>query len=266
MPGSSLWREPALQAGPPGLRAASSSSSCPRPRGSDTCREPRAVSARTGSSGQSTRGLNALQQNHIWLQPTGKPNNRRQSTKNQHVYVHTHALLPPSSPAVFNRLRVAFWALWVMMLKPALQVLLRLLFQPSPGSRAQFLPPSLTCGCLTCFQQLQGSLYTGRTLHSTSEPAFLIPYRSRYNCPLVRDAASQAEIPVLERKGEGLTGEGGAPAEVAPLAMAPRRDALGAHSSWQTHTEPQQAAEHLSILAPVLGSLPTLQGTVTHTL
>lgn len=82
----------------------------------------------------------------------------------------------------------------------------------------------------------------------------------------MRDAASQAEIPVLERKGEGLTGEGSAPAEVAPLAMAPCRDALGAHSSWQTHTDPQQAAEHLSILAPVLGSLPTLQGTVTHTL
>lgn len=117
MPGSSLWREPALQAGPPGVRAASSSSSSSSSTaaaGQRYLQGPPGVSLPTPAVPhkrrvtQRTRALNALQQNHIWLQPTGKPNNRRQSTKNQHVYVHTHALLPPSSPAVFNRLRAAF--------------------------------------------------------------------------------------------------------------------------------------------------------------
>lgn len=109
-----------------------------------------------GGSGQSTRGLNALQQNHVWFQPIRKPNNRRQSTKNQHTYVRTHGLPSPSSPAEFNRLTAAFWALWMTVLKPALQVLLRLLFQPPPGSRAQLPPPSPNLGVPALFLAATG--------------------------------------------------------------------------------------------------------------
>lgn len=157
-----------------------------------------------GGSGQSTRGLNGLRQNHIWFQLIG---NRKTEGKAQrtNTCMCTHTLFShlPAQPCSTGSGQL-FWALWVMMLKPALQVLLFLLFQPSPGllqaAGLSFCSPALTCGCLTCFQWLQRSLYTGRTLDGTSEPAFLIPYRSRYNWLLVGDPASQAEIHLLERR------------------------------------------------------------------
>lgn len=97
-----------------------------------------------------------------------------------------------------------------------------------------FRPPNLTCGCLTCFQQLQGSLYIGRMLHSTSEPAFLTPFRpdQGVTAPWPGIQASEAEIHSLERMRSVWQGEDSAPAEVAlshaaPLAMGPCRDALG---------------------------------------
>lgn len=77
MPGSSLWREPALQAGPAGVRAASSFSSSSStaaagqryPRGPSEvthgthwgCPCPHRQFHTNRGSGQSTRALNALQ-------------------------------------------------------------------------------------------------------------------------------------------------------------------------------------------------------------
>lgn len=91
MPGSSLWREPALQAGPAGVRAASSSSSTAAtgqryPRGPSevtlgtrwVCPCPQRQFHTNSGSGQSTRGLNALQ-NLI----STYPESERQKAKHQ---------------------------------------------------------------------------------------------------------------------------------------------------------------------------------------
>lgn len=193
-----------------------------------------------GGSDQSTRGLNALQQNYIWFQPIRKPNNRMQSTKKQHVSVHTHAPLPPSRPAAFNRLMAAFSALRVMILKLALQVLLNLLFQPFPGSRAQLLPLSPNLWVPDLFLVATGIPLHRQNLTQHEWTCF----SHSVQIPLVRDAASQAEIHSMERRSAWQEKDSG-PAEMAP-------------SCGVTHTIPQNT--FLYLLQPSGHSPPWGEG------
>lgn len=124
----------------------------PPPRGSDTCRVTLGVSLPTPAvphkrqlRPKHPRSQRAEAKPHL-VSAYREPKNRRQSTKNQQMHVHTHALLPSSSPAMFNRLRTAFlsslgddaetcFAGTAVFALPAFS-------RAAPGSRAQLLLPS----------------------------------------------------------------------------------------------------------------------------
>lgn len=221
-------------------RGAATPAGTPRGDPGDTLRVPLPTVPHKRGSDQSTRGLNALQQNYIWFQPIRKPNNRMQSTKKQHVSVHTHAPLPPSRPAAFNRLTAPFSALRVMILKLALQVLLNLLFQPFPGSRAQLLPLSPNLWVPDLFLVATGIPLHRQNLTQHEWTCF----SHSVQIPLVRDAASQAEIHSMERRSAWQEKDSG-PAEMAP-------------SCGVTHTIPQNT--FLYLLQPSGHSPPWGEG------
>lgn len=287
MPGSSLWREPALQAGPAGLRAASSSSSSTA--GQRYLQGPPwwpsghtgGVPAHTGSSTQTAAQAKApavsmgCGKTTFGFSLSGTEKQKAKHKEPTHACAHTR-FSPIFQPSRVQQAQDSFlsslgddaetcFAGTAVFALPAFS-------RAAPGSRAQLLLPSPNLWVSDLFPVATEIPLHRQNVRRHEWTCFSYSVQIKVQLALGGGSSLTGWNPLAGEKEESLRGEDSAPAEVAPShvappAMAPCGDTLEAHSSWETPTVPQQPAEHLSILATVLGSFSTLclTATVKHT-